>query len=115
VLLAGDAGWDDAVLVWNGMVAKTPALVVQPHSAHDVAASVQFARSHRLVLSSLHPFSTGATYINFQTADEDEERIRAAYGADFLRLVEIKKAYDPDNLFRVKRNIRPYDRARVSG
>ena len=32
VLRAGDAGWDDAVLVWNGMVAKIPALVLQPTS-----------------------------------------------------------------------------------
>lgn len=46
----------------------------------------------------LHPYSTGATYINFQTADEDDDRIRAAYGANFGRLVAIKKAYDPDNL-----------------
>jgi hypothetical protein len=55
----------------------------------------------------LRPFSTGGNYINFQTADEDEERVRATYGANFDGLVEIKKAYDPDNLFRVNRNIRP--------
>ncbi len=51
VLRAGDAGWDDAVLVWNGMVAKVPALVLQPTSAADVAAAVTFARVHRLLLS----------------------------------------------------------------
>ena len=55
----------------------------------------------------LHTFSTGASYINFQTADEDETRIRATYGANFHRLVEIKTRYDPGNLFRVNRNIRP--------
>ncbi len=55
----------------------------------------------------LRPFSTGRTYINFQTADEGEERIRATYGANFERLVEIKRKYDPDNLFRSNRNIRP--------
>ena len=55
----------------------------------------------------IRPFSTGRTYINFQTADEDQERIRATYGANFDRLVEIKKHYDPDNLFRVNRNIHP--------
>ena len=54
----------------------------------------------------LRPFSTGGNYINFQTADEDETRLRATYGANFNRLVEIKKRYDPDNLFRVNRNIR---------
>ena len=55
----------------------------------------------------LHPYSTGATYINFQAADEDQERIRATYGANFDRLVQIKQRYDPDNLFRANRNIPP--------
>jgi hypothetical protein len=54
----------------------------------------------------LRPFSTGGNYINFQTADEDETRVRATYGANFHRLVEVKKRYDPDNVFRVNRNIR---------
>jgi len=54
----------------------------------------------------LRPFSTGGNYINFQTADEDEARVRATYGANFHRLAEVKKRYDPDNLFRVNRNIR---------
>jgi FAD/FMN-containing dehydrogenase len=34
-------------------------------------------------------------------------RIRATYGINFDRLVEVKKAYDPDNLFRMNRNIPP--------
>ena len=51
LLRPGDEGWDDAVLIWNGMVAKVPALVLQPTSAHDVAAAVGFARDHRLLLS----------------------------------------------------------------
>jgi FAD/FMN-containing dehydrogenase len=51
VLQPGDDGWDAAVLIWNGMVAKQPALVVQPTSARDVAAAVAFARDHGLLLS----------------------------------------------------------------
>jgi FAD/FMN-containing dehydrogenase len=57
------------------------------------------------------PFSTGSSYINFQTADEDEDRVRETYGANFDRLVEVKQRYDPDNLFRSNRNIRPAVRA----
>jgi hypothetical protein len=34
------------------------------------------------------------------------QRIRATYGANFERLVEVKKRYDPDHFFRVNRNIR---------
>ena len=55
----------------------------------------------------LRPWSTGATYINFQTADEGDDRVRATYGANYDRLVEVKRRYDPDNLFRANRNIRP--------
>ena len=55
----------------------------------------------------VRPFSTGRTYINFQTADETEDRVRATYGGNFERLVRVKDKYDPDNLFRRNRNIRP--------
>jgi FAD/FMN-containing dehydrogenase len=55
----------------------------------------------------LRPFSTGATYVNFQTADEGDGRVRATYGANYGRLVEVKRRYDPGNLFRGNRNIRP--------
>jgi FAD/FMN-containing dehydrogenase len=51
LLVAGDQGWDEAVAIWNGMAAKTPALVLQPASAHEVAAAVSFAREHGLLVS----------------------------------------------------------------
>jgi hypothetical protein len=51
LLSAGDEGWDGAVEIWNAMAARTPALVVQPASASDVAATVGFARDHGLLLS----------------------------------------------------------------
>ena len=51
VLRPGEPGWDDAVMIWNGMVARRPALVVRPTSAADVAAAVVFAREHELLLS----------------------------------------------------------------
>ena len=50
VLVAGDQGWNDAVAIWNGMVARLPALVLQPISAHDVAVAVSFARDHGLLV-----------------------------------------------------------------
>ncbi|SNR59786.1 FAD/FMN-containing dehydrogenase [Haloechinothrix alba] len=51
LLTAGDAGWDEATVLWNATVTKKPALVVQPTSARDVAASVRFAAEHGLLLS----------------------------------------------------------------
>lgn len=52
------------------------------------------------------PFATGGVYVNFLT-DDEVDRIRAAYGPGYDRLVAIKKKYDPDNLFRMNQNIRP--------
>ena len=49
----------------------------------------------------------GAGYINF-IFDEGPERIRAAYpGKTWDRLREIKKRYDPKNVFRLNQNIPP--------
>jgi len=63
----------------------------------------------------IRPLSTGGNYLNFQTADEDEQRIRATYGPNFDRLVEAKQTYDPENLFRSNRNIRPRAQAGTAG
>jgi hypothetical protein len=51
LIRAGEEGWDKAVLLWNGMMAKAPALVLQPGDARDVATAVRFARDHGLLLS----------------------------------------------------------------
>jgi FAD/FMN-containing dehydrogenase len=52
------------------------------------------------------PHAAGSVYINFLTQDEGS-RIREAYGANYDRLVEVKRRYDPDNLFHFNHNIRP--------
>jgi FAD/FMN-containing dehydrogenase len=51
-------------------------------------------------------YAAGSVYINFLTQDEGS-RIREAYGPNYDRLVEIKRRYDPDNLFHFNHNIRP--------
>ncbi len=52
------------------------------------------------------PYATGGVYVNFLTEDESD-RVKAAYGPNYHKLSEIKKKYDPQNLFRVNQNIRP--------
>jgi FAD/FMN-containing dehydrogenase len=52
------------------------------------------------------PYAAGSVYINFLTQDEGG-RIREAYGQNYDRLVQVKRRYDPDNLFRFNHNIRP--------
>ena len=55
----------------------------------------------------IRPFSTGGNYVNFQLAEDDSTRTTAAYGNNYQRLQQVKATYDPDNLFRVNRNIPP--------
>ena len=52
------------------------------------------------------PFASAGAYINFLT-QEETDRIAFAYGGTYQRLVEIKKKYDPTNLFRMNQNIKP--------
>jgi len=52
------------------------------------------------------PFASGGVYVNFLTADE-VERVRSAYGPNYDRLAQVKKKYDPTNLFRMNQNIKP--------
>jgi FAD/FMN-containing dehydrogenase len=60
----------------------------------------------RNLFNAVAPFSTGGVYINFMT-EEEKDRVRAAYGAGYDKLVAAKKKYDPDNLFRLNQNIKP--------
>jgi FAD/FMN-containing dehydrogenase len=60
----------------------------------------------RALFTAAAPFATGSVYVNFLSGDE-ETRVRAAYGANYDRLVALKNRYDPTNLFRVNQNIQP--------
>jgi FAD/FMN-containing dehydrogenase len=72
--------------------------------AGDDAANIDWARA---AWRDMRRFSTGGTYINFLTEEEGADRIRAAYGANYDRLVAVKTAWDPGNLFRCNQNIPP--------
>jgi FAD/FMN-containing dehydrogenase len=57
--------------------------------------------------NDMKSFSTGGTYVNFLTEDEGPERIAAALGKGRRRLAEVKAKWDPQNVFRTNRNIKP--------
>jgi FAD/FMN-containing dehydrogenase len=63
---------------------------------------------------ALRPYSRGAVYANF-LGDEGEQRVRAAYGDNYDRLVEVKRTYDPANMFRLNNNIDHGGRPRMAG
>ncbi len=52
------------------------------------------------------PLSEEGGYINFMS-DDDQGRIKANYKGNYDRLVEVKRTYDPDNLFHLNQNIKP--------
>lgn len=51
LLLAGDAGYDDARRILNPSFDKRPALIVQPTGVADVQAAVRFARANNLLVA----------------------------------------------------------------
>ena len=51
--------------------------------------------------------SDAGAYVNFLMHDEGAERVKATYGPNHDRLREVKRRYDPQNLFRVNQNIEP--------
>ncbi|MCW2802818.1 MAG: oxidoreductase [Propionibacteriaceae bacterium] len=72
----------------------------------DPANAEAIARWARDYWEELHPTSAGGAYINFMM-NEGLDRIRASYRGNYDRLAEIKRRYDPDNVFHVNQNILP--------
>jgi FAD/FMN-containing dehydrogenase len=57
--------------------------------------------------AALAPLSAGRAYINF-LASNDTDAVRSAYGSDiYSRLVDVKRDFDPNNMFRINQNVPP--------
>jgi hypothetical protein len=55
----------------------------------------------------MSPFASNrGAYVNFMM-EEGQDRIKASYGENYARLVEVKTKYDPDNFFHINQNIQP--------
>jgi FAD/FMN-containing dehydrogenase len=73
-------------------------------AAHAAAETAWVRRFFR----DLEPHRADGVYVNFLDADDDSSRVREAYGdRTYRRLAEVKAKYDPDNVFRHNKNIRP--------
>jgi FAD/FMN-containing dehydrogenase len=72
--------------------------------AEEDALHIAWARD---AWNDLKTFSTGGTYLNFLTEDEGPERTAAALGKGLERLAQVKATWDPQNVFRTNRNIKP--------
>jgi FAD/FMN-containing dehydrogenase len=72
----------------------------------DQESCIRWARECH---DALAPHALTGRNLNFTVVEQQEttDRVRAASGDNYQRLVEIKTTYDPTNLFRVNNNIPP--------
>ena len=60
----------------------------------------------RNTFQELAPYMADSVYVNY-LGDDDADRVRAAYGPCWERLAQLKRRYDPDNVFHLNQNIDP--------
>ncbi len=62
----------------------------------------------RETYDAMQPFAASRRWLNYLPAEEaDDAALRATFGPGVERLVELKRKYDPDNVFRLNANIKP--------
>jgi FAD/FMN-containing dehydrogenase len=91
-----------ATAYWNRLAQFDVLLEgVWPERAQDK----ENLQTGRAIWAKLEPFTEGY-YVNTEPS-ADEKRLRATYGDNYPRLVQLKNRYDPMNLFRLNANIKP--------
>jgi FAD/FMN-containing dehydrogenase len=78
-------------------------LISQWTDPADTEAGIAWARE---TFDALSPYMADRSYMNYLSAD-DHDRVHEAYGPNYPRLVELKRRYDPGNIFRLNQNIEP--------
>ena len=97
---------DEAATAYAGRDA--PFLVTGEVSWTDPAQSDEAIKWGRDFWAAMGRHSTGGLYLNFPgLGEENEELVKAGYGANYEQLAVLKAKYDPDNLFRMNLNITP--------
>jgi FAD/FMN-containing dehydrogenase len=67
----------------------------------DNEANIRWVRDY---YDAVAPQSESGGYVNFM-ADDDQDRVRDNYRGNYDRLLQVKRKYDPDNLFHLNQNI----------
>lgn len=94
-----DTAWGHRDANWSMVIAG-----VDPDPSNSQKIT-QWARDY---WQALHPYSEGASYINFMM-EEGSDRVQASYKDNYRRLQQVKAKYDPENFFHVNQNIEPVD------
>lgn len=89
---------------WGGAMAG-PTADAGPSGHRTPPLSVIVSAAEPALVEALRPHATGGTFLNFLS---DPTRVADAYTADdYRRLREVKRAYDPENVFRLGLTIPP--------
>ena len=103
---------------WHGVATRVPVTdTAFPHRQHSFnlmlwsnwegsGESEKNVHWTRNSWNMLRPFLVEGSYGNY-LSDEGDSFARAAYGANYDRLVEVKNKYDPTNFFRMNQNVKP--------
>jgi FAD/FMN-containing dehydrogenase len=93
-----ETAWNARDATWSMVIAG---IDPDPGKAADLT---KWAKNY---WASIHPHNGEGGYVNFMMDDEGEARVQASYGANYERLSQVKRIYDPFNVFRVNQNIKP--------
>jgi hypothetical protein len=69
----------------------------------DSKVNIEWTREF---FDAMKPFMSAAVYVNYM-GDEGEERVKQSYGSKYERLAQLKRKYDPKNMFRNNQNVTP--------
>jgi FAD/FMN-containing dehydrogenase len=83
---------------WNFLI---PSVWMDPA---DTASNIDWTRE---TFAALRPYFGSGRWMNYLGDDQLDDAIRAAYGPNYERLVEVKRRYDPENTFHLNHNIVP--------
>ncbi len=70
----------------------------------DSAANIDWTRE---AFAAMKPYFDSGRWLNYLGDDQASDAIRSAYGPNYDRLVEVKRRYDPENVFHLNHNIVP--------
>ncbi|MEW6751830.1 MAG: FAD-binding oxidoreductase [Candidatus Latescibacterota bacterium] len=103
-----EVGADETAFAYRNATFAQVIVAAGPDPAQDDARRKWVRDYHEATA----PTAEAGGYINFMSAD-DQARIADNYAGNYGRLVEVKRKYDPENLFHMNQNISPRIDARV--
>jgi FAD/FMN-containing dehydrogenase len=83
---------------WNFLI---PSVWMDPA---ETTANIDWTRD---TFAAMRPYFGAGRWMNYLGDDQADDAIRAAYGPNYDRLVEVKRRYDPENVFHLNHNIVP--------